>query len=359
MLNALPPYIVYLLAFVVSAAVSAYAVKKVIFITRKRRIFDIPDNIRKIHGEEIPSLGGIGVFVGFVATSALFAPQLWNYLFISCTILFFTGIYDDVANMRPSKKLLAQLVASLITVYFAHIRIESLFMGTSQWPVWLSVPVTTIAATFFVNVFNFIDGIDGLACLSAMLYSLTLAFLFVLPGLQGFTTDLSAAAFVCLCLAGATAGLLLFNYAPAKIYMGDTGSMMLGFVVFIFSVHYLNYSGTVTIPGFHAFSQSQAAAFIVVAMLFPPVFDALRVFTLRLLKGQSPLHADRRHLHYYLLDAGFSHAQAAWTLVGVNLLTMATAFLLRDAPPLIIFAAIILPSAVLALVAARFRKNNA
>src|ERR1700744_2270174 len=117
-----PPYLLYFIAILASLVVSLYAVRKIIFITRHRKIFDIPDNTRKIHGAEIPSLGGIGIFTGYIVVAAFFMfndSSGWHYILISSVILFFTGIYDDIMNMRPLKKLAAQLAASAITVYFA------------------------------------------------------------------------------------------------------------------------------------------------------------------------------------------------------------------------------------------------
>src|ERR1043165_4442100 len=104
MIDFLPTYILYPAAILLSGIISMYAVKKIIFITRTRKIYDIPDNIRKIHGAEIPSLGGIGVFAGYMVAAAFFMQMQWYYIMAATIILFFTGIYDDIMNMRPSKK---------------------------------------------------------------------------------------------------------------------------------------------------------------------------------------------------------------------------------------------------------------
>lgn len=350
MLSSLPPYILYIAAIICAAAISLYAVKKILFIARERKIYDIPDNIRKIHGEEIPSLGGIGVFVGYIATIPFFITQAgmdWVVIITSTVILFFTGIYDDLMNMRPSKKLLAQFIASFITVRFADIRILWL-PGIETLPYWLSIGLTTFLCTFFINVFNFIDGIDGLACMSGILYCGVLAALFI-------TTGHTAEACISLCLVGATIGLLYFNYAPAKIYMGDTGSMLSGFSIFILTIFYVRF---VSAAGIQAgiFNASVLAA----AILFYPVFDALRVFALRIKKGISPLHADRRHLHYYLLDTGMSHTTTAWLIVLVNALTIGmTALLLHVVAPPISLALIALPSVLLAIFAQARQKQQA
>ncbi len=351
MLTALPHYLLYMLAIVVSAVISVYSVKKIIFITRKRKIFDIPDNIRKIHGEQIPSLGGIGVFIGYMATVPFFVPisfQGLNYIIISSVILFFTGVYDDIMNMRPSKKLVAQLLATAVTVYFADVRITSFYglMGIGVLPYWVSIGLTTFLGTFFINVFNFIDGIDGLACMMSILYS---AIFGIFLALNGNTEE----AFIAFALLGGTLGLLYFNYPPAKIYMGDTGSMLTGFSIFVLALLFIHASETII----WCRLSGASVMLVVLSVLFFPVFDALRVFALRASKGISPLKADRRHLHYYLLDAGLSHAATAWLLIGVNVATIAIAFgcIAAHAPAWLLLAGIAIPSVAASSIASKMR----
>ncbi|MBC7552425.1 MAG: undecaprenyl/decaprenyl-phosphate alpha-N-acetylglucosaminyl 1-phosphate transferase [Taibaiella sp.] len=346
MLTTLPAYCQYLLSFALAALVGVYAVRKIIFITAKRKIFDIPDNIRKIHGEQIPSLGGIGIFIGYMAIAPFFVPlnfSGWNYIIISSVILFFTGVYDDIMNMRPSKKLLAQLAATAITVYFADIRITSLYgtFGIHELPFPVSVLLTTFCGTFFINVFNFIDGIDGLACMMSLLYT-------TLFGLLMAFSNETATACIAFSLTGATAGLLFFNYPPAKIYMGDTGSMLLGFSIFLLSLLFIRSSASHIIYHIHDAFGGQSALRLVIAVFFLPVFDALRVFVLRAVKGISPLKADRRHLHYYLLDAGISHAVITWLFAAVNCSSIFLCLLFINSPIWLVMAFMALPSALLA-----------
>lgn len=321
MIRTLPPYLLYLISVALSVIISIYAIRKVIFITRRKNIFDIPDKIRKIHGAEIPSLGGIGIFIGFVIPAVFFMDARWYAIIAASVLLFFTGIYDDIMNMRPSKKLVAQLLASGLAVYFADVRITSFhgLLGLQELPYWFSAGLTIFLCTFFINVFNFVDGIDGLACSLAILYTGILGALFACMG----DTNVAAISF---CLAGATAGLLWFNKAPAKIYMGDTGSLLLGFLIFVLAVLFLN-----AFPGDVAFLHSfNAALLFVFALLFLPVYDALRVFALRASKGISPLKADRRHLHYYLLDAGLGHTAAVGTIVTINVVLLLAAILMQS-----------------------------
>ena len=357
MITSVPPYILYIAAIVVAAAISMYALQKIIFITKYRKLYDTPDDTRKIKGAEIPSLGGIGIFTGYIIVAAFFWPQ--NHFFMpfvlaSSFILFFTGVYDDMMNMSPSKKLVAQLIASFIIVYFADIRIESLYgiFGLGVMPYWVSVVLTMVCCTFFINVFNLIDGIDGLAGVLAVLYIGLLGIMFA--SIQHF-----AIAGISFALMGATAGLLFYNISPAKIYMGDTGSMFIGFSIFIFSLLFINWCSGDEINRIVQYVHGPRQAMVlVVAMLLLPAFDALRVFILRASRGTSPLKADRTHLHYYLLDAGFTHSKSVMIIVGVNILLIVLGYLMQDMDPLLILLCLTLIALAALFVIYRLRKKN-
>lgn len=354
MTTPLPPYLLYLTAVIISVVISLYAVRKIIFITRSRKIFDIPDNVRKFHGDQIASLGGIGIFAGYMVASAFFMYLEWYYVVAASVILFFTGVYDDIMNMRPSKKLIAQMVAAAITVLLADIRITSLYGIGGIWelPYYTSVILTIIGSTFFINVFNFMDGIDGLACSLGILYTGVTAALFAILGDQNM-------AGISLSLLGATAGLLYYNIAPARIYMGDTGSMVLGLTIFTLCTALLNLYGsgqnTHNVTFIHS---SQGMMSIIASLIFLPVFDALRVFVLRLKKGTSPLMADRTHIHYYLLDAGFSHTAAVTIIVAVNILLVALAWLTQDMSPLLTFVILAMTMATFMLLVTKKRAST-
>jgi len=330
-----PTYFQYILAILLSSVISVYAVRKILFITRTRKIFDIPDNIRKIHGAQIASLGGIGIFTGYFITAAFFMERAWFPVIAASIILFFTGIYDDIMNMRPSKKLVAQLMASAVAVMLADVRITSL-LGIGVLPYPVSVALTVICCTFFINVFNFMDGIDGLACTLAILYTGVLGIFFAFMGSR-YLAGISFS------LMGATSGLLWFNRPPARIYMGDTGSMLLGFTIFVLTIScmYMASTPAIATTPLHIYTE-QGMTMLLLAMLLLPVYDALRVFTLRAMRGISPLRADRLHLHYYLLDAGFSHGGAVSVLVGTNIAVMLCAWCLQGVHPLLLLLGMVL-----------------
>ncbi len=323
---------------------------------RRRKIFDIPDNTRKIHGDQIPSLGGIGIYIGYIVVATFFmylGTVPWYYVIASTTLLFFTGVYDDLMNMRPSKKLIAQLIASAMTIYFADIRISSFYgiFGIGDLPFWLSIALTTFCCTLFINAFNFMDGIDGLACGLAILYSGLFAVMFAAMSLPGIAS-------IAFGLTGAALGLLFYNISPARIYMGDTGSMFLGFTIFILSVLFINVHPHDREKVTSLIFFDQGLIIIAISILFLPVYDAIRVFILRASRGISPLKADRTHLHYYLLDAGFTHTQSVLIILATNILIIALAFLMQAVNPIITLLAITLLASSVLFVIYRLRQRN-
>jgi UDP-GlcNAc:undecaprenyl-phosphate/decaprenyl-phosphate GlcNAc-1-phosphate transferase len=324
--SSVSPYIYSISAFLLAALISLFCVGRTIKVATKRMIYDVPDDIRKIHGGSIPTLGGAGIFIGFVLVSLFFLPGDWyKFVLIATTLLFFTGIYDDLMNMSPIKKLAIQLVASFICSACAPARLADLygFAGVGALAFWPSVLLSTVACTFFINVFNFIDGIDGLACSLGIFYCLVLGALFILNG----NHPLAAIVFT---LAGAAVGLLRYNLAPAKIYMGDTGSMFIGLILFVMAILFLDTYGLGD-SGIQPFLHSnQAAALFILALLFLPIFDGLRVFIVRASQGISPLKADRRHLHYILIDAGLSHSAAVMFLLSSTIAMLLYAWATQD-----------------------------
>lgn len=345
----IPAYFMFPLTIIIAGIISHYAVRKIIFISHHRRIYDIPDNVRKIHGDHIASLGGIGIFAGYLVASSIFMHREWYYIMAASVILFFTGIYDDIMNMRPSKKLMAQLLAASIAVVQAHISIDN--TPFSSWIPLLPNVVYQIATifscAFFINVFNFVDGIDGLACSLAILYSTVLGLLFYYSGA-------SSLAGISFCLAGATIGLLAYNWAPARIYMGDTGSMLLGFTIFTLAILCASTPHSATSTGILSASAKSA---IIIGLLFYPCFDAVRVFTIRLASKQSPLAADRRHFHHYLLDTGASHPQAVLIILSINLALIAFSWWLQSSLLLLVLCLTIICILVTAVVS-QYRKTK-
>lgn len=313
----LQPYLSYWLAGIVSLCVSLFSIPNIIYIAKRKRLLDIPDNQRKLHTRVVPNLGGVGIFFAFFITASLLIGgdfSKWNYIATACLILFITGLKDDLVAISPTKKFLAQAVAATITVVFAGVRLHSLggLFGIHDLPVWMSVPFSIIGCMFVTNAFNLIDGIDGLAGTIGVYISIMLGSCLAAYGN-------ASAAVLAFSLAGGIIGFLRSNMPPARVFMGDTGALLIGFVVSVLSILSINAyhtGGTVD----QLITSAPAVFVLTLSVLFVPVFDTFRVFTLRILKGHSPFRADRTHLHHYLLDLGLSHGKTVLVILFMNVL---------------------------------------
>ncbi|HEY0057401.1 MAG TPA: MraY family glycosyltransferase [Pedobacter sp.] len=310
-----------------SFLLTALIVPVVIRVAIRRRLFDAPTETRKVHKRIIPNLGGIAIFAGFMFSQQLFIrsemiPAL-NQLLMCGSILFMLGLKDDIIGLSPYKKFVAQFVAALIVAMIGNIRIMDLggVLGMYELSYPFSISLTVFAIVGVVNAFNLIDGIDGLAGLLGLIVSLTYACLFLSAGDTGWS-------FLCFSLAGALGGFLIYNITPAKIFMGDSGALMIGFFSAVTSIHFINLSSQKLIH-IGQFDITSAIG-LVMALLIIPLFDTLRVFTLRILGNRSPFEADRNHLHHRLLSVGLSHFQATLILTSLTLVFVGLAYLFQD-----------------------------
>lgn len=328
----LPSHLLYLLCFVSALIISIISIPQIIMVATKKRLYDTPDNDRKIHLRVIPNLGGIGIFFGFITTACLFiSPEAfprWNYIIAASLLLFLVGIADDLISLSPSKKFLTQFVAAFIVVCVADIRLESLhgILGVyGDLPYWWSAIFSIVGVIFITNAYNLIDGIDGLAGSIGVLSTLTLGIT-----LAGFGHP--GAACLSFSLLGGIVGFLRYNISPAKIFMGDTGSLLIGFIISLLCIMSVNsYNGQSV---YAAIITSPASTLVIgLSVLFIPVFDTFRVFTTRLIKGVSPFKADRTHLHHYMLDMGFTHTDTVIVLIVANILIITVSLLMQDFNP--------------------------
>jgi len=310
-------YITTLLSiFVCSTGLVFFAIPKIIKVATLKHLFDDPSEDRKVHSTKTPNLGGIAIFIAIVLNLCLFIPfgsmPYINFLLAASFILFTIGLKDDLVGLGPLVKFAAQILAALIITYLADIRLTSFYglFGMHEVSKPLSILISVFAILLVVNAFNLIDGIDTLAGSIGLLVSGVMAVFFI----QMHETSLT---YLCITLAGALAGFLWHNKTPAKIFMGDTGSLLIGFIVSVLCIKFveLNKLDAITNPRpyFHS------APSLVCGMLIIPLFDTLRVFTLRILKGKSPFNADRNHIHHRLLDFNLTHIQSSLILVGINI----------------------------------------
>lgn len=321
-------FLPYLIALFAAAGVALFSIPQIRYVAQRKRLLDLPDNHRKLHARVVPNLGGVGIFFAYILISSLLVrPDQWdgwNAMAAASLVLFATGLKDDLVSVSPSKKFLAQAAAAFIVAYFADIRLMSLHgvLGMHELPYWMSIAFTVIGCTFVTNAFNLIDGIDGLAGSVGLLASLSLGICLALTGRV-------SEACVAFSLAGAIAGFLKSNWSPATIFMGDTGALLIGFTLSALSIMLINgpQGGAVFTALLHT---PHSALLLALCILFVPIFDTFRVFTTRIVRGNSPFRADRTHLHHYLLDLGFNHAQTVVVLVLANLGILGIGYLVQD-----------------------------
>ena len=302
-----------------------YFIRKVIYISHQKHLFDEPTESRKIHIGQTPNLGGIAIFTAMMFATCVMLSfttiAYVNYLSFSCLLLFITGLTDDLVGMDPYKKIGAQFVSALALTLFSGFRITSFYglFGIHEIPFALSIIVSVVLIVYLVNAFNLIDGINCLAASIGLLTSAILAFYFWSLHDTGFM-------FLCIAMCGCLIGFIYFNRTPARIFMGDTGSLFLGFFVAIIAIHFLE--GSKSVP--NASIVQYSAPSLVLALLIIPVYDTLRVFIIRIARRQSPFLADRNHIHHQLLSIGLSHLQATGVLVIVNAISIAMALLMQQ-----------------------------
>lgn len=306
------------IAFVITFA----AIPIIIQVANTKQLFDHPDE-RKIHSLPIPSLGGLGIFAGFIL-ACLFTISFYNapgfqYFFAAALVIFFLGLKDDILVISPMKKFAGQILATFLIIYKGGLVISSMhgFLGVQELPEVFSLAFTYLTIILIINSFNLIDGVDGLAGSLGLMTSMVFGIYFYLIGEVEYAT-------LAFCLSGSLVSFLIFNHSPAKIFMGDTGSLLIGMVNAILVVKFINVADNPasTLP-------LNSAPAIGMAILIVPLFDTLRVFSLRILSRRSPFSPDRNHLHHLMMDHGMSHSMITYTLVGVNILFIAAAYALR------------------------------
>ena len=310
-----------LFSVALSFLVTILAIPTIIQVAREKKLFDEPDE-RKIHTIGIPTLGGLGVFAGFILSLLLMTSNSNRELqyFVAATItIFFLGIKDDILTISPAKKLIGQFIAAFILIHFGGLQITNLngFMGVFEIPLLISIPFTFTTIVFIINSFNLIDGVDGLVGSIGIVTSLCFGGYFLLAG-QPFYSIVGFS------LAGSLLAFLIFNFSPARIFMGDTGSLLIGIVNSVMAIKFILVAGNKS----SALPLASAPA-LAMAILIIPIFDTLRVFIMRILNKRSPFSPDRTHIHHFLLDLGYSHSRVTITCVLTNIGFITISFFLQ------------------------------
>jgi len=316
-----------LLAQVLTCGLLAYLttfllIPLIIKMAFKLNLVDEPNN-RKVHQNAIPTLGGIGIIIGFLFSTFAFIYQqvmVETFALLSAILALSTvGIIDDLKDVPAKYKLIFQLFLAVAMCYFG-IRIESLggLFGIYTLPLAIQYGLSVVIIAGFINAFNFIDGIDGLAGGIGAINALLMAILFMLGGEAVY-------AFYAMALFGGLMGFLYYNLSPAKIFMGDTGSTVIGFVLIVLGFKLMQIAP----------HQSNIVFSNVIILIFGslllPVFDIFRTIFFRIKSGNSPFQPDKTHIHHLLLQTRFNHRKTSIVLYIANVVLIGIAFLIKDA----------------------------
>lgn len=314
-----------LLAFFTSLFIVLFSTPSLIKVAELKNLFDDPEEFRKHHKHKTPTMGGIMIYAGTLFSWSLWFPShiivLYNYIIATSLVLFFVGVKDDIFGTAAIKKLIAHLLVAMILVLMANVRITSMhgIFGVNEIPEWASIFLSIFTIIVIVNSFNLIDGVDGLA--GSIGFIAAMAF-----GIWFFIAGDKPMAVLAIALAGGLIGFLWFNFSPAKIFMGDSGSLVIGMFFAVMAIRLIEFpQAALSKP----LSEISRPVFAIAVLVFP-LFDTLRVFIIRASKGISPFTADRNHLHHRLLDLGLSHKQTVLVLAFINAVIISLSVLTRS-----------------------------
>lgn len=324
-----------ILAFITAFTVTYFAIPSIINVAHKKNLMDVPGG-RKNHKTSTPSLGGIGIFAGTLFSIILWTPFEYfgdlQYILCSFIIIFLLGAKDDIDPIAPKTKFLGELFAASIIVFKANVKLSSLYgiFGIYELPDYMSILLSIFVIIVIINAFNLIDGINGLSGGLGTMIS-------VIFGVWFLQVDSIELAMVAFSIAGSLVAFLKFNITPAKIFMGDTGALLLGLVCSILAIKFIELHKVLDDKTL----EFKSAPSMAVAILILPLFDTLRVFTIRIFQGKSPFHPDRNHIHHLFVDSGLSHSKSALILVFVNFIFIAIAYILQDLSNLLLLSIIL------------------
>jgi len=293
--------LLYGIVAIICAALLAFAMTPIVRVLAFRiGAVDVPLDNRRIHKKPMPRIGGLAIYLSFTLTTIIFCTPSKELatIWIGGAVLVILGILDDIYRLNAWLKLIVQLAVAIFSVcngcVIDHINLGGAYVSLGI----LSAPLTVLWITGLTNAINFIDGLDGLACGVSAISSLSLLFVVMLQG------DV-VSAIICAILFGSCFGFLPFNFNPARIFMGDTGALFLGYTLAVISVY-------------GVFKLHTVLAFLVPFAIFAlPVFDTLFAICRRLLAGKSPFAPDRGHIHHRLIDMGFTQKESVKILYAI------------------------------------------
>lgn len=289
-----------------SFLISVFAIPSIIYVAHLKNLLDTPDH-RTVHEVLTPRLGGLAIFAGFMSSIMIFGKvdSGIQYLLAGCIILFFIGLKDDMVSVSASKKFFVQVLATGIVMFMGDIRVTSFqgIFGIHELNDGISYAFTFLVIVGITNAVNLIDGLDGLAGSLILLASASFGSVFLIYGGKEYYSY----AMISFALSGGILGFLRYNIRNAIIFMGDTGSLVCGFILAILAIQLVEMRSV------------EAAPSLAVAILFIPILDTVRVFGFRILNGISPFSPDKNHIHHILLRNNISNLNTVLLLFFFNL----------------------------------------
>lgn len=309
-----------LMAFALVFAIMPSAIR----IAHKKDLVADANN-RSSHKDSTPIIGGVPIFLGVMFTTLLLTPtEQWGelqYILAGIVIVFLVGLKDDIEALSPLHKMTGLLVAISILIVRGGVALKGmygLFGLEGSFPDWLTLIVSGFTLLVITNSFNLIDGINGLAGTVGAIASISF-------GIWFFMAEEIYLGILSMATAGSLLAFLRFNMSPASTFMGDTGALVVGLSLGVMTIKFIDLASAPGVVPAYSFDNPVAVA---VSFLIIPLFDTIRVFTTRILRGQSPLQPDRRHIHHLLIDSGYRHLEATAILGLANLFFISLIFYL-------------------------------
>lgn len=318
------------LGFLFSFLITYFSIPTIMKISKRKNLMDEP-GIRSSHLRKIPNLGGIALFYSIAVCASIFAYELFDlykFLFASLVILLYIGVMDDIVVMRAYKKLIAQILVSTLLVIGSDVRIRDLFglFGIHELNYVFSVLFSIVTFIILINAFNLIDGIDGLAGSYSLICSAMFSISYYRLGPYNYPLVVLSVVII-----GAVLAFLIYNfsnYRKKKIFMGDTGSMVLGFLLAFTAICFIDIFIDKKLPGVPRYHLTTAPV-VAVAILILPIVDTLNVIIVRLINKKSPFEADKNHIHHKLLNLGLTHRRSTFYIIVYYLFVVMSAYFFR------------------------------
>jgi UDP-GlcNAc:undecaprenyl-phosphate GlcNAc-1-phosphate transferase len=333
-----------LAAAITSFVIAFLIVPVIIKYSLAKNLVDIPGR-RKIHKKVTPSMGGIAIFIGFFISSLIWLDikdlGYIKFILVALFVIFFIGVRDDLVPLRAMVKLIGQIMAASLLIFLFDLRIKTFYglFGFHELPEFVSYLVTYFTIIVITNSFNLIDGLDGLAGTIAIVALLAFGIWFYLVNDQIFSV-LSFA------MLGSIFAFLIFNWEPSEVFMGDTGALVIGMMLGILAIHFINVNYSLPAMTQYKFDGSVGTAACIIII---PLVDTLRIVILRISKGQSPFAPDKSHVHHAIMRLGMSHSQTTLILGGVQILYIVLAIIFQEFSDIYVLSGLLVLSFLLSV----------